>query len=189
MTSKSDSHDPFDPAALRTNVMGDIEVEKVLTTVPVRKPKRTEFFRVHPEFTLDTYLLERDTGMERETYLVTPDVQHLVASELRQQRLFTAITKHNTVFLWPVKLPTDETDRMRRTADSALQAAEQGKKLWTKMAWNRHLGAYEMYRAKGDLGDPQWPDKSFRDLIEIAFRNNLVDHEDHEVIRELSGEL
>ena len=41
--------DPFDPVALSINALADIEVEKVLTTVPVRKPKRTEFFRVHPD--------------------------------------------------------------------------------------------------------------------------------------------
>lgn len=181
--------DPFDPEIIRTSPTVDIEVEQVLTTVPVRKPKRTEFFRVHPSYVLDTYLLERDTGMEKETYLTTPEVQHLVASELRQQRLFTAITKNGVVFLWPVKLPSDENDRMRRTADSALQAAEQAKNLWVKLAWNRYLGAYEIFRAKGDLGDPQWPDKSFRDLIEIAFRNNLIDREDHPVIKELSGEI
>jgi hypothetical protein len=181
--------DPFDPEALRVSSMAGIEVEQVLTTVPVRKPKRTEFFRVHPDHVLDTHLLERDTGMEKDSYLVTPEVQHLVVSELRPVRLFTAITKHGTVFLWPVKLPTDENDRLRRTSDSALQGADQAKTLWTKLVWNRHLGAYELFKAKGDLGEPQWPDKSFRDLIEIAFRSNLIDRGDHEVIRELSGEI
>jgi hypothetical protein len=39
------------------------------------------------------------------------------------------------------------------------------------------------------LGTPQWPDKTLRDLIEIAFRYNLIDREDHPVIRELAGEL
>ena len=46
-----------------------------------------------------------------------------------------------------------------------------------------------MCRAKGDLGEPQWPDKSFRDLLEIAFRCNLIDRPDHPVISELAGEL
>lgn len=186
---ETNTYDPFDPEALRVGTMADIEVEQVLTTVPVRKPKRTEFFRVHPDYVLDMYLLERDTGMEKESYLVTPEVQHLVASELRPVRLFTAITKHGTVFLWAVKLPTDENDNLRRISDSAIQGAEQAKTLWTKVVWNRHLGAYGLFKAKGDLGEPQWPDKSHRDLIEIAFRSNVIDCADHEVIRELSGEI
>ena len=57
------------------------------------------------------------------------------------------------------------------------------------MHWERDLGGYEMQRAKGDLGEPQWPEKSFRDLLEIAFRHNLIDRPDHPVIRELAGEM
>lgn len=183
--------DPFDPARFRVDSIADIEVEKVLTTVPVRKPKRTEFFRVHPgpDFTHDMSLLERAEGMDRETYLVDPAVQHLVLTELRQVRLFTVINKHGETFLWPVKLPSDDHDRLRRMSDSALQAAEHAKTLWVKLVWDKHLGAWEMYRAKGDLGDPVWPEKTFRDLLEIAFRSYLIDRSDHEVIRELAGEL
>ena len=90
--------DPFDPARFRVDPLADIEVEKVLTTVPVRKPKLTEFFRVHSgrDFTVDMYLLEREDGMDRESYLVDPKVQHLVLSELRQVRLFTAISNTAT---------------------------------------------------------------------------------------------
>src|SRR5262245_50913119 len=115
--------DPFDPEALRINAGADIDVERVLTAVPVRKPKRTEFVRVHPNYALDALLLEREDGLDRESYLVTPEVQHLVLPELRRTRLFVAITKRGTVFLWPIKLPGDDNDRFRRMADTALQAA------------------------------------------------------------------
>ena len=40
--------DPFDPQSIIINAMTDVNVETVLTAVPVRKPKRTEFVRVHP---------------------------------------------------------------------------------------------------------------------------------------------
>lgn len=185
----SDPFDPFDPAQLRVDTMGDFEVEQVLTAVPVRKPKRIEFFRVHPEFVSDMLLVERDTGMDRESFLVTPDVRDMVASELRLVRLFTCINKNGTVFLWPVKLPQGDNDRIRRMTDTALRCADQAKTLWTKLVWNRDLGGYEMYKAKGDLGSPQWPDKTHRDLIEIAFRDNLIDRPDHPVIKELYGEI
>jgi hypothetical protein len=46
-----------------------------------------------------------------------------------------------------------------------------------------------MVVAKGDLGEPQWPDKTFRDLLELAFRDRRIDRADHPVIRELAGEL
>lgn len=183
-------YDPFDPQNLRVATTADIEVEKVLTAVPVRRPKRNEFIRVHPgpSYVLDTLVLEADNGMERECYLVTPEVQHLVLPELRRTRLFTAMTKRGMVFLWPVKLPLDGDNRGRVVAETALQGAEQAK-LWVKLSWDRELGGYAMFRAKGDLGDPQWPDKSFHELIKIAFRHNLIDEAEHSVIRELAGEL
>lgn len=181
--------DPFDPETLRVGALADIEVERVLTTVPVRRPSRTEFFRIHREHVVDMLVLEREDGMDRETYLVQSDVQDLVLHELRKVRLFVCINKRGTVFLWPVKLPLEDANTGRRWQESALQVAEQAKTLWVKMQGNKDLGAYEMFRAKGDLGEPQWPDKTFRDLIEIAFRGRLIDRADHPVIRELAGEI
>ena len=49
----------------------DSGVKKLLTTVPVRKPNRQDFVRVHPDssYVLDTMLL--NLKEERETYLVS----------------------------------------------------------------------------------------------------------------------
>jgi hypothetical protein len=183
--------DPFDPANIRASAAANIEIETVLTTVPVMKPKRTDFVRVHPDpkFTVDMYCLERESDMDREVYMVTSDVQHLVLQELRLTRFFTTINRRGTVFLWPVKLPIEGSARNRRPAETALKFAEQAKSLWVRVWWNSDISAYDMSRAKGDIGEPQWPDKSMRDLLEIAFRHYLIDRPDHPVIRELAGEL
>jgi hypothetical protein len=184
--------DPFDPEFLRAGADADIAIEKVLTAVPVRKPERREFVRVHPDraFSVDTLVLERTDGMDKESYLVAPEIQHLVLPELRRVRLYTAISRRGVVFLWPVKLPIEDTgDRLRRVSETALLSAEQAKTVWVRVMWSKDLGGYELLRAKGDLGEPQWPDKSLRDLIEIAFRHNLIDHPDHAVLRELAGEM
>ena len=47
-------------------------VEKLLTTVPVRKPNKTEFLRVHPQMGFETMLL--DLKEDRESYLVSPSL-------------------------------------------------------------------------------------------------------------------
>ena len=65
--------DPFDPAALR--LAPDFEavgVKRVIVAVPVRKPGKQEFVRVHPDedYRLETGLIELEE--ERETYLVHP---------------------------------------------------------------------------------------------------------------------
>lgn len=189
-TPVGEASDPYDPNEFRVGSLTDIAVEKMLSTIPVRRPGRTEFFRVHPEWAADKYLVERSVEMDRESYLVNTKVAELVLTELRPVRLFPCINKRGTVFLWPAKLPRGDTNESaRRWMDTALQAAEEAKHLWVRMFGNRDLGGYEIFRAKGDLGEPQWPDKTFRELIEIAFRDRVIDRVDHEVIKELNGEL
>jgi hypothetical protein len=184
--------DPFDLDSLRAAPdLDDIAVEKILTTVPVKRSK-DQFFRVHPgsDFTLDTYVLEHESGMERTTYLVAPGLWPQLADHLRKVRLFTAIDKRGNVFLWPAKLPTaDGSGSARSWYQSALHAAEQAKELWVKIQGNKAIGAYDVVVAKGDLGDPSWPDHSLQELIKIGFRDRFIDSLDHPVVREINGEI
>ena len=61
--------------------------------------------------------------------------------------------------------------------------------LWVKISGNKDIGAYDMVVARGDLGDPQWPGHTFQQLLEIAFRDKIIDRLDHEVIKEIEGEI
>jgi hypothetical protein len=52
------------------------------------------------------------------------------------------------------------------------------------------LGAYGMFKARGDLGEPEWPDKSLSELLRLAFKGDrLIDSLNHPVLRELAGEM
>ena len=97
--AKPNPYDPFDPANLRINAAANIEVGTVLTTVPVRKPKRTDFIRVHPDpaYTVDMYVLEREDGMDHEDAVVLPEVQSLVLDELRLARVVTYVNRRGTL--------------------------------------------------------------------------------------------
>ena len=69
--------DPFDPARLRLDPSASetFGVKKLLTTVPVGKPSKQEFFRTHPD---EAYRLSPAAVVEmeddREFYLLTHDV-------------------------------------------------------------------------------------------------------------------
>jgi hypothetical protein len=178
--------DPFDPAALRISGDAEISTERVLTAVPVRKPKRDEFFRVRAgeDYTMDALVVERDDDLDREVYVVTPGCADAVLEVARRVRLFTCISKRGPVFLWPCKLPV-ESSSGRRYAEIA-QYAES---TWVRMWGDRSLGGYTMVKAKGNLEEPKWPDKTFRELLRTAFENRIIDRPDHPVIRELNGDL
>jgi hypothetical protein len=195
MSNETDA-DPFSPfnlAALRaTPDLETVNVEKVLTTIPVRRPGKNDFFRVHPgeEFVIDNYVLEHESDQDRATYWVVPNLRDALGDHLRKVRLFTCIDKRSNVFLWPAKLPTVDGSRAAQSwYMSGLMAAEEAKKVWVKIMGNRQIGAYDIIRARGDLGDPQWPEHSFEDLIKLAFRDNLISSMEHAVIRDLNGEI
>jgi hypothetical protein len=192
----TDTFDPFDPDKLRVVGTEDLVLEKLLLTVPVRKPRRQEFFRVHAGegFSLDCYVLVREAGMDREVYMLAKELWAPLVGEAQLVRLFTCVTKGGTVFLWPARLPEAEgaasASGGRRWQQSALEAADEAKKHWVRMIANKELGAYEVLRARGDLGEPGWPaDKTFRDFLKVAFKDNLIDTPHHDALRELYGEF
>jgi hypothetical protein len=182
-------HDPFDLAALRSAPSDEIQIEKVTLTVPVRKPTRAEFFRVHPddEYVVDCWILEREQGFDRQAWWV--DGRELLTElvdDAKKVRLFTCINKRGAVFLWAVRLPTLDGGGNQWYA-SALSAAELAKTSWLKLRSSRDIGSYEGYKAEGDLGDPAWPNKTLEELIRVAFKDRVIDSLDHIVIQELRG--
>jgi hypothetical protein len=184
--------DPFDTERLRSASLENIGVEKITLTIPVRRPGRNEFFRVHPdpEMTVDWFVLERDDDIDRQVYWVTEEFRGGLLDELKPVRIFTCINKRGTMFLWHARLPGADNRLGRRWHDSALEIAEHAKNSWVKMQGKRDLGAYELIRAKGDLGDPQWPDKPLSDLLRLAFKGDLlISSINHPVLRELAGEI
>ena len=164
--------DPFDLDALREAPDLDVDVEKILTTVPARRPGKNEFFRVCPddEFVIDGYVLEHESEMDRTIYWVAPGLRSALKDHLRKVRLFTCMDKRSNVFVWPAKLPTvDGSASARSWYQSGLRAAEEAKTSWVKITGNKAIGAYDIAVARGDLGEPQWPEHTFKELIALAF--------------------
>lgn len=185
----SKAPDPFSPEALRLrqDYPSMVDVKPILTTVPVRKPNRQEFVRVHPDdgYQLTTALLEQKN--DREYYLVTFDLWEDLVGELVPVKLFTAITRQRVVFLWPCRLP-DETGRTNPWWDSGLEAANLAMEKWVRVKSDNSLGAYRIFAAKDQLPDPEWPDVPLGDLLKIAFQGKTIDSLDHPVLKGLRGE-
>ena len=87
----------------------------------------------------------------------------------------------------PVRLPRED-GRLDEWNRSALEAADMARERWVRVAANMSLGAYEVYEAAGSIPDPDWPDVTFRALLEIAFKGRFIQNLDHPVIHRLRGE-
>jgi hypothetical protein len=101
--------------------------------------------------------------------------------------LFTAVNRQGVLFLWVIRLPRPD-GRVDEWSRTALEAAERATKGWVRVAANMALGAYDVFEAGGQLGEPQWPAVPFSDLLRIAFRDRFIDALDHPVLRRLRGE-
>ena len=180
----------FDLASMRLSqdFATAIGVKKRITTVPVRKPNRQEFVRVHPDpkYRLDTAVVELKA--ERETYVVAPSLWPEVHGELIPKRLLLTMTRQNVLILWPIRLP-GEDGRIDQWNDSAMIAAERATQCWVRVASDRHLGAYELFEAPADLPEPEWPEISFQEILDIAFRGRQIDDINHSVLKQLRGEI
>jgi hypothetical protein len=180
--------DPFDPASLRLDQsFASTSVKKLITTVPVGKPNKQDFVRVHPapEYRLDLALIELKD--DRETYVVVgAEMQKTLMGEWFPATLYLTINRQGVVRLWPVKLSAPDGKRMA-WHDSQAEAAEQAMTKWLRVVPNMSLGAYEMVVAATTIPEPEWPELSMRELLKIAFRDRLIDRLDHPVVKRLRG--
>ena len=185
-----ESVNPFDPSNLRLsqNFAESTGVKKLFTTIPVRKPSKQDFVRVHPDpaFRLETVILEFKE--EGESYLVASELWSELVGELTPKILFTAINRQKTLFIWPVRLP-GEDGRHNEWNASALEAAQLAQSKWVRVSANMNLGAYEIFEANSELTDPEWPETDFTKILETAFKERYIKDLDHPALRRLRGEV
>ena len=181
---------PFDPEklSLKGNPAEAIGVKRALVHVPVRKPNRQEFFRVHPDAAFRNPMAILDLKAEGEIYLVTPEVAAAIPGEVKPVMLTTCINRQGVVFLWPVPMPREDGRELAWHV-TAREAAARAETKWVRMVANMGAAAYDVYEAPGEIADPNWPEHTFQKLLEVAFGNgHLVDTEDHPVLKQLLGQ-
>jgi hypothetical protein len=181
--------DPFDPAALRldANYAAGLGVKKMLTTVPVRRPGKQEWFRVRPgdEWRLPTWVYEAEA--DREVYLITPPLVAELAGMAHAALILTCVNRQGDLFLWRCKLPGPD-GRPNHWIDSALAIAREAETNWRRMAANMAAGYYDGFEPSAELPEPEWPDRTFHEILRTAFKGRLIDGLDHPLLRQLRGD-
>jgi hypothetical protein len=185
----TNAYDPFDVDNLRIDQshLSQPAAKKLLVTVPVRKPHRQDFVRVHPDpdYRLNAALIELNE--DREVYLVPKQiVPELGDGEFHAATLYLCINRQKVVSVWPVKLPTPD-GRKQAWHLSAAEAAERAMTSWIRMTADMSLGAYQLSEAISVFGEPEWPSLTFPEILRIAFRGRIIDKPDHLVIQKLRG--
>ncbi len=189
-TASAGIFDDLEALKLSLEDTGLAGATEVLNLVPVRKPLKHEYFRIRPgEENCFTTVLYEDKET-REHYFVAPAaIPHLRAvADVSVVSLVQFVTKQGVSGIFPLKIGTDSTVRSGWFA-TAMAAADLAKKHWVRLKADMSLGGYRVYKAEGDLGEPEWPDTPFNELLDIAFRDRVIADESHPVFNKLRGRI
>jgi hypothetical protein len=181
--------DPFNLAGLIINqdYLQTAGTTKLLTTVKVGKPNRQDFFRINPDPAYRASLGILEVKEDRAFYIVSPAVTQIIPGEFYAATVFVGANRQGVPFVWPIRLP-EPSGKTNVWHQTALIAAETAMKKWVRIAANMSSGFYDIFMANGDLGEPEWADMPYNEILRLAFKNEgIIDSEDHPVIKKLRG--
>lgn len=182
-TGKTD----FSKFRIPTGSSDSAVAKKVLIHVPVGKPSKQKFVRVHQDesYHFECALLRIED--DERPYLISPDIAHAVAQDMKQVILKLAIDRQGNIFLWPVP-PRQEDGNENTWNQSQREVAALAETFWVRLASNRAIGSYEPFKAQGEIPEPTWPDHSFEDILEIAFgSSHVIKDREHPALLKLWG--
>lgn len=173
-------------AALGRPIDEIIALEKLLTSLSVRKPKRDEWVRVHPTVHARVYTYE--AREDNSFYIVLPEVVEPLIDVVRYVQLSLAANYSGSAFVWPVPVPTER--KPHRAHVTAFAAAEKAAREWIRISWGKD--EYEVYRRSSAKIEPAWPDEivSASEMLRFASKGGgieIIDSLDHPVVRALQG--
>jgi len=150
------------------------------------KPKRQEFFRIHPEPSYQWQVLLLIDELEDETYVIDQAAWAELDQDGRAKAVFLGVNTVGAPFLWAINLP--EIDgRNDSWSRSKLHIARIAMTTWVRARSNRDVGVYEPVEAPNLNLEPQWPAASPQEVFERAFRDRIIDGPNHPVVRRLKG--
>jgi hypothetical protein len=175
--------DDFEPPPISQDP-GSMITKPKAKAPEVRKPKPSEWVRVHPDSSLYTRpypLLVISKDNRDELYFVRRDMVEDLRPRLRDFYLFPSITRSGSLFLWPVRTYAGANEWLTSAREAAVRAAE----VWIML--ERGARCYEPVESD-KLPPPTWPEWSLKEWFLRTFESRLINSPDHQVLREFRGE-
>jgi hypothetical protein len=153
--------------------------------VECERPPRGIFFTVRPETgkpwkNRNFYFLLQMEG--RDPYLVTPKIAEQKKEEdtIRPVLIVRYVTMAGEEGLWALKLnpPDGKSNNWNTSALNILELAESG---WVRIVSTKKHYRHQLSKKTLKEVPPKFTDRTFKDLIDIAFKDRVVKTLDHEI--------
>lgn len=163
------------------------------SVIPLRKPGRQQWFRVHDTLRLDNVCfleVEQEEG-PAESFMLTasvaPSLVNLPGISKRSLRLCVC-RPNNSPFLWAIKMPKGTGTKHDEWSVSAMKIAAIGEGTWVRMSSDMQLGAYKHHTATAEWAEPTWPSLSISEVLRRSIGDrHIISSVDHPVIKQLLG--
>jgi hypothetical protein len=157
--------------------------EKPLLSIPVKRPPKKDFIRAHPIFQFTAYVFEDDVSGE--TYCIDPTLRKKLREAdigMRKVVLVPYVNRRGTLFLWAITT-TEKGD----WHNSAMKIVHIARERWVRVGSDRDRSCYVAYVATRSYGDPEFPDRTLSEMLDIAFSGKYIDNLDHSAVKDLIG--
>ena len=153
---------------------------QVVLQVKFARPRAQEWVRCHPEPERVRYFHAIKDQKANKLFVVNRRILSLVGTQARLYRVRQAITTDGELYLWPApvegRLESDITH---------LNAQQAALSRWIRIEWAGK--AFLAVEPQGDLGQPEWPELAFQEVLELGLTGHLINDENHPFIKRLLG--
>ncbi len=173
-----------DAEELRLDPNEDIqEAVKIHGPVPVRTmPGKQVYFRVMPgdEWRFSTAMyIDEELG----PFIVTKGMRQYV-EDVRPYVIVLCTTSKGVEFFWPLPLPQEgENSLSKEWNGSKRRAAAQAETKWIKVKSNKAANCWDHFQSKGNLDEPRWSGRSFKEMFDSAFADKIIRDVGHPVVK------
>ena len=164
-------------------------------TLSTNKPGQGTFFSCCPSVSMTTDIFGLEVKIEgstsKELYPVMPSVVYGGQFEMelirdcKEVRVTPWVDRKNRVGLWCMKLTPG---KWSSTALDALSIAKDG---WIRLIPNMDQGWFEIEEPLADWDVPDWEKllagRTLEDLLNLGFKDRIIQTENHQVINDLYG--
>ncbi len=161
-----------------------IVIKRKITTILVRRPNSQMYFQAHPE--LEVLVDAVDWKDEGTWYLVHQDKVAELFEQTKRIMVYPCVNTKNDPFLFPVP-QCDDRGNWNPWHKSASRAVQEARKHWVRIQPNKSIQGYDVLVAEGNLAPPKWPDLTIAQYLSISFQDNIIDTEDHPIVKQLRG--